>query len=169
MSEMEQQYFEIGQWVSRKFQLHAGSERKNTLQVLRGQVWKCDLGSNIGQEKNKERPVLIVSNNRINRTGKVVVVCITDAKGKVNAYNMPIQNSWMLIYSSTNDPSEMFKPDRVVPRSATQYAFLNKDSIIQCEEIRAVSKVRLTRILGIIDPADLIILKTKLQKTFELL
>ena len=38
---------------------------------------------NIGTEKNKLRPVLVMSNNRINNSEKVVIICITDAKGKV--------------------------------------------------------------------------------------
>ena len=54
-------------------------------QVLHGQIWFCDLGYNVGTEKNKMRPVLVMSNNKINNSEKVVVVCITDAKGKVNA------------------------------------------------------------------------------------
>lgn len=43
--------------------------------------WFCDLGYNIGTEKNNMRPVLVMSNNKINNSEKVVVVCITDAKG----------------------------------------------------------------------------------------
>lgn len=33
------------------------------------------------------RPVLVMSNNKINNSEKVVVVCITDAKEKANANN----------------------------------------------------------------------------------
>ncbi len=47
------------------------------------------------------RPVLVMSNNKINNSEKVVVVCITDAKGKVNARCLPIQDSWFLLYSDT--------------------------------------------------------------------
>ncbi|WP_278603914.1 type II toxin-antitoxin system PemK/MazF family toxin, partial [Blautia massiliensis (ex Durand et al. 2017)] len=37
-------------------------------QVLHGQIWFCDLGYNIGTEKNKMRPVLVMSNNKINNS-----------------------------------------------------------------------------------------------------
>ena len=42
------------------------------------------------------RPVLVMSNNKINNSEKIVVVCITDAKGKTNANNLPVQDSWFL-------------------------------------------------------------------------
>ena len=89
------------------------------------------------------RPVLVMSNNKINNSEKVVVVCITDAKGKVNARCLPIQDSWFLLYSDTEDEEKQVIPGRTIPASMHTYEFLDKDSMIQCEEIRAVSKARL--------------------------
>ncbi len=81
-----------------------------------------------------------MSNNRINNSEKVVIICITDAKGKVNANNLPAQDSWFLLYSGTSDEDKMISPGRQVPASMHVYDFLDKDSMVQCEEIRAVSK-----------------------------
>ena len=40
------------------------------------------LGYNIGTEKNKMRPVLVMSNNKINNSEKVVVVVLPMQKEK---------------------------------------------------------------------------------------
>lgn len=165
---LEQHLYDIGQWVSKKFHLHVDSFKHDNRQILEGEVWQCNLGYNVGQEKNKERPVLVISNNNINKTGKVVVVCITDTAGKMNKFDKPQQNSWMLLYSTTTDSTKMYKPGRKVPRSANSYSFLNKDSIVQSEEIRSVSKVRLITKLGCLYSDDLTIFKRKLKNAFNI-
>lgn len=42
--------------------------------IIRGAIFTCELGENIGTEQNGERPVLILSNDRINRTSGNVKV-----------------------------------------------------------------------------------------------
>ncbi|MEL7571300.1 MAG: type II toxin-antitoxin system PemK/MazF family toxin, partial [Eubacteriaceae bacterium] len=96
-------YFDIGCWLSKKLNYHRIAEFKSVKEknVNPGEVWFCDLGYNIGAEKNKRRPVMIVSNGKINRKNKVLVACITDAKNKLNERNLPAQDSWYLLFSST--------------------------------------------------------------------
>lgn len=147
---------------------HQMSDRVKGKIVKQGEIWTCDLGFNIGEEKNKERRVVVISNNKVNRTGKVVVAPITDAFGKINPHGLPQHNSWFLMYSDTTNSRKMYSPTRTVPRSAIQYSCLSKDSVVQCEELRSISKARLLHAkLDDLDPRDLGILKTKIKKVFD--
>ena len=167
------EYYNIAAWLKEKVGYHDRSKLSSVKrrQILYGEVWYCDLGYNVGSEKNKTRPVLVVSNNRINRAEKVVVVCITDAQGKLNANNLPVQDSWLLLYSNTTDPNKMISPGRTVPPRMCAYPFLDKDSMVQCEEIRAVSKARfdITRgCIGKLVPSDIALLKNKFRRAYDL-
>ena len=173
MTSEAQEYYDIASWLKDKVNYHRNSKNRanRNRQVLHGQIWYCDLGYNIGTEKNKMRPVLVMSNNDINRSEKVVVVGITDAKGKVNSNNLPIQDSWFLLYSQTADDTKMLSPGRVIPSNMTAYHFLEKDSMIQCEEIRAVSKSRLNTArgcIGTLTSADFAMVKKKFQRAYNL-
>ncbi|MFR8170486.1 MAG: type II toxin-antitoxin system PemK/MazF family toxin [Marvinbryantia sp.] len=173
MNQEAQEYYNIAGWVKDKINYNRISKFNSNKrrQVLYGQIWYCDLGYNIGTEKNKMRPVLVMSNNRINNSEKVVVVCITDAKGKTNANNLPAQDSWFLLYSDTEDDDKMICPGRQVPASMHTYAFLDKDSMVQCEEIRAVSKSRLDAVrgcIGTLTPDDFELVKGKFRRAYGL-
>ena len=131
----------------------------------------CNLGFNIGEEKNKMRPVLVISNNKINRSGKVVVICITDAIGKLNQNDLPSQDSWYLLYSDTMDDKKMYRAGRKIKFNQKANKFLDKDSVVQCEEIRSISKARLNRnkgCIGKIDNEDLKFIKMKLERVFQI-
>lgn len=101
---------------------------------------------------------------------KVVVICITDARGKLNANHLPAQDSWFLLYSNTTDPNKMIYPGRLIPQQMCSYSFLDKDSMVQCEEIRAVSKARFDMsrgCIGRLEPGDLALLKNKFRRAFD--
>lgn len=173
MTDEAQEYYNIASWLKDKVNYHKKSKynTNRNRQILHGQIWYCDLGYNIGTEKNKIRPVLVMSNNKVNKAEKVVVICITDAKGKVNSNNLPAQDSWFLLYSQTTDPDKMLYPGRTVPDNMTAYPFLDKDSIIQCEEIRAVSKSRLDNThgcIGTLTQTDFNMVKQKFRRTYNL-
>lgn len=162
------EYYDLGNWISKKFNYHKKSKNFDVkrLRVNYGEVWYCDLGFNIWTEKNKVRPVLVVSNNKINNSEKIVIVSITDTKGKLNKNDLPAQDSWYLLYSNTTDNTKKIKPNRIIPKNSVSYSFLDKDSVIQCEEIRAVSKSRLDSVrgaIGVLDPNDLKNIKTQLE------
>lgn len=172
-TKLEEHLFNMGTAHSKLlgYHLQAQENAVKKRNILAGEVWECDLGYNVGEEKNKKRPVLVVSNNRINRTGKVVVLCITGARGKVDDQrSSPFHNSWYLLYSNTERQDMMFKPGRTVPRTKHTYDFLDKDSIIQCEEIKSVSKSRLdlSGPIGSIEPEDLRIIKSKMKAVFDI-
>lgn len=173
MHQEAQEYYNIAGWLKDKINYNRISKfnANKHRQVLYGEIWYCDLGYNVGTEKNKMRPVLVVSNNKINNSEKVVVVSITDAKGKVNANNLPAQDSWLLLYSTTTDDSKMIHPGRTVPANMHAYSFLDKDSMVQCEEIRAVSKARLDAVKGCIgklEPKDFSLFMDKFKRSYNL-
>lgn len=168
-----QEYYNIASWLKEKINYHRISKfnANKHRQVLRGEIWYCDLGINVGTEKNKVRPVLVVSNNKINNSEKVVVVSITDAKGKLNSRNLPAQDSWLLLYSTTTDDDKMIFPGRTVPSHMHAYDFLDKDSMLQCEEIRAVSKSRLDETrgcIGTLEPRDFTLFESKFKRCYDL-
>jgi mRNA-degrading endonuclease toxin of MazEF toxin-antitoxin module len=165
------EFFNIGSWLGKKMEYHrmstyASVKRKD---VVQGEVWRCDLGFNIGEEKNKTRPVVVISNNRVNKTGKVIVAPITDAIRKVDVTTgVPQHNTWYLLFSDTTDKNRMYHSKRSLPRSAVTYPFLSKDSVVQTEELRSLSKARLLSKQGSLDPADLKRLKLKIKKVFDI-
>ena len=168
-----QEYYNIASWIKDKINYNRISKfnSNRNRQVLHGEIWYCDLGYNVGTEKNKIRPVLVVSNNKVNNSEKVVVVAITDAKGKLNSHNLPAQDSWLLLYSTTTDNNKMIYPGRIVPSTAHTYSFLDKDSIVQCEEIRSVSKSRLDATKGCIgklEPNDFALFESKFKRCYNL-
>lgn len=168
-----QEYYDIASWTKDKVNYNRISKQNKvkSRKVSYGEIWFCDFGYNIGTEKNKSRPVLVVSNDKINKSEKVVVVAITDAKGKLNANNLPAQDSWLLLYSNTTDDTKMIFKGRTIPPNMHAYSFLDKDSMLQCEEIRAVSKSRLdaTRgCIGRLEPKDFALFKEKLKRSFNL-
>lgn len=165
------EYFDIGKWVSEKMSYHkiADFRRVKGMQVNQGEIWQCDLGFNIGEEKNKKRPVVILSTNSVNRTGKVLVAPITDAKGNINQHNLPQHNTWYLLYSNTSNPLNMFNPRRTIPKNGVTYPELYKDSIIQCEEMRSLSKARLLSKKGKLTPVDLSLLQSKIKNVFDII
>lgn len=167
------EYFNIGTWLSKKINYHLRSKNSSVkkIQVNYGEVWYCDLGYNIGTEKNKLRPVLVISNNKINQAEKVVVLSITDAKGKLNPNDLPLQDSWYLLYSDTLDDNKKIYPGRKIKNGDSPYDFLEKDSIVQCEEIKAVSKARLDttrKSIGTLAPKDFKLIKQKLMRAYNL-
>ena len=173
MSPETKEYYQIASWIKDKVNYNRISKFNSNKhrQVNRGEIWYCDLGYNVGTEKNKMRPVLVVSNNSVNNSEKVVVVAITDAKGKVNALNLPAQDSWLLLYSTTTDDDKMIHPGRTVPTSMHSYSFLDKDSMLQCEEIRAVSKARLDAsrgCIGKLEPSDFALFEGKFRRCYDL-
>ncbi len=163
-------FFNIGNWLSKKMNYHkqAGTNRVKSMQVNKGEIWNCDLGYNIGEEKNKIRPVVVLSSNNVNRTGKVLVAPITDAKGKTNVHNLPQHPSWFLLFSNTADPQKMHRVGRSIPRKALGYTILEKDSIIQCEEMRCLSKARLLGKRGDLYQRDLELLPKQIKKVFDI-
>lgn len=138
--------YDIGDWLSKKmkYDQKAHNVHIQRLQVNQGEIWDCDFGQNVGHEKNKNRPVLVISNNNVNRGSKVLVVPITDAKTKMGKYSKPRYPYWYLIHTPSTDREQWWGYQRRIPQGAVTYSFLRKDSVIQLDDIRSVSKARLS-------------------------
>jgi len=102
--------------------------------MLRGEVWQVDLEPVRGSEPGKQRPAVIVSNDRANATatrlgrGVVTVVPVTGSIDKVYPFQV-------LLSAATSG--------------------LAADSKAQAEQVRSVAFQRLLRRLGRISAAEL--------------
>jgi mRNA-degrading endonuclease toxin of MazEF toxin-antitoxin module len=140
---LDQYIIDLAEWMSRKIYKHTSTFKVDYKRkiVRQKEVYFCDFGINIGAEKQKQRPVVILSGGDVNKSSKVVVVSLTDAENKLRSDNgHPIKKSWILVKG--------IKPISIITNqtaynNAPKYLFLDKDSVIQCEEINIVSKARL--------------------------
>lgn len=64
----------VSKWLSQKFRLIKNVNSAKNRKVLRGQVYWCEFGENIGSEQSEKRPALILSNNPSNKTSPNVIV-----------------------------------------------------------------------------------------------
>ena len=131
-----------GYWLSRKIELielkHNNKENHITLNAFRGGIFNVELGTgNIGGEKNKKRPCLIISNNNLNK-GDTVVVIPLSTKFKSSTIN--------------GVTSPKYKNHYLLKKS--KYPFLRETSCVKCEDIRNIDKIRLSDHLGNIDSQD---------------
>ena len=86
--------------------------------MKRGEIYYADLNPTIGSEINKKRPVLIISNNANNKGSSTVTV-------------LPI----------TSNINKIYPFEAAVDHKKTG---LQNPSKIQCQQIRTISKLRIT-------------------------
>ena len=102
--------------------------------MLRGEVWQVDLDPARGSEANKQRPAVIVSNDRANaaatRLGRGMVTVV------------PVTSNIHTIY-----------PFQVLLSAAT--SGLAVDSKAQAEQVRSIAAQRLLRRIGRVSAAEL--------------
>lgn len=109
--------------------------------MRRGEIWQVDLDPVRGSEANKQRPAVIVSNDRANATaarlgrGVVTVVPVTSRTDKVYPFQV-----------------------RLSAQSG-----LAVDSKAQAEQVRSVSTQRLLHRIGQVAPAELAALDDALR------
>ncbi|WP_102401254.1 type II toxin-antitoxin system PemK/MazF family toxin [Haloimpatiens massiliensis] len=152
----EQNIRDAACWLSRKVELiELKSYNKiNSINqtICRGGIFNVELGvGNLGGEKNKKRPCLVISRNQLNIGDTVVVIPLstkfktkTHGKGKI----APKYDNHLILWKS-------------------KYGFLDDDSCIKCEDIRMVDKVRIQEHIGNIEPQDMNLLKKRLLFTFD--
>lgn len=114
--------------------------------MRRGEIWLVDLEPVVGHESNKERPAVIVSNDRANATatrmgsGVITVVPVTSNTAKVYPFQV-----------------------RLLPRDG-----LVVESKAQAEQIRSVATERLTRCVGGLSSAEMAALADALKLHLDL-
>ena len=120
------------QLLLRKVTTNAGA----IVQAYRGAIFDAELGEgNIGGEKNKTRPVLVISPNRLNR-GHTVIVVPLSTKYVLNTHGLPKYHNHYLLRKS-------------------DYPFLDCDSVVKFEDIRSIDVVRLRQLRGHVRETDL--------------
>jgi len=113
-------------------------------EVFRGDVVTAKLDPIEGSEQAGTRPVVVVSRDALNKFSPVVIICpITDAANKKKLY-----------------PSHV--------KVATGTAGLSLDSIVVCEQVRAISKTRLIKPLGKFDRATMTSIEAALKIALDL-
>lgn len=98
--------------------------------ISKWDIWYANLDPVIGSEQAKTRPVLIISNNDVNKILSVV-----------NDLPITSRKEGRTIY-----PNEVFL-------SSGNYG-LKKDSIILCQQIRTLDKIRLIKKIGVVDEIE---------------
>ena len=137
-------------WMSRKIELIELKDynKKNaiTKDAFRGGIFNVELGiGNIGGEKNKKRPCLVISNNILN-TGDTIVIIPLSTKYK-KRFEKGVEHP-------------KYKNHYILRKS--KYPFLDKNSCVKCEDIRNIDKIRLVDHLGNIDTVDLVEIKKRI-------
>jgi mRNA interferase MazF len=115
--------------------------------MLRGDIWQVDFDPALGSEANKQRPAVVVSNDRANavatrlRRGVVTVVPVTSNVAKIYPFQA------FLAAAATG---------------------LTVDSKAQAEQVRSVALERLRRRIGRLPAAQLAELDQALRLHLEL-
>ncbi len=138
-------------WLKRKIELVEEKEHllfnqhRNVLlshhsepikQIYRGGIFHAELGyGNIGGEKNKTRPVIVISQNRLNN-GNTVVIAPLSTKFKRKKNGLPLYSNHYLL-------------------TKKKYPDLDKDSVVKFEDIRSIDVVRLRDIMCNVDKQDM--------------
>jgi mRNA interferase MazF len=113
--------------------------------MIRGDIYQADLNPTEGSEQAGQRSVAIVSRNGINRSSPVVVVVpITKFAVRKKIY-----------------------PSHHLVR-ATDSNGLDLDSILKCEQIRAIAKSRLSQKRGSLSAEDLVKIDAALKIVLSL-
>lgn len=95
------------------------------MEIKRGEVYKVDLNPTRGSETKKVRPGVIVSDDSVNKSSSVIIVC-------------PILDGFKV-------------PSPIHIEISEGEGGLTKDSIVHCGQVRAIDKERLGIRMGRLD------------------
>ncbi len=102
--------------------------------MLRGEIWQVNLDPALGSEANKQRPAVVVSNDRANATATQL------GRGVVTV--VPL----------TSNTTKVFPFQVLLPAVVTG---LQVDSKAQAEQVRSVATQRLLHRMGRLPPGEL--------------
>jgi mRNA interferase MazF len=108
-----------------------------------GDVWLIDFAPKVGDEIDKKRPAIIVSNNAIGKLRLKVVVPLTDPAQSPRSWHVLIEKS------SLNG--------------------LTKNSSADCFQIKSLSNERFIKKLGVLSDQELDEVKIGLAKVLDLI
>lgn len=108
-----------------------------------GEVWLVDFAPKIGQEIDKHRPAIIVNHDSMGVLQLKVVVPVTDAFRSLH--------EWHVLINPTLENG------------------ISKPSIVDCFQVKSISKARFKKQLGKLSPRDIESVKLCLIKVLDLL
>ena len=112
--------------------LKSGTRRPVTglNEIRRGEIWNVALDPTVGSEIRKSRPCVVVQRDAANATSPATIVCpITDARGrKVGLISVLLQSG---------------------------EGGLTKDSVVLCNQVRTVDRLRFRKRIGSIPPTSM--------------
>jgi mRNA interferase MazF len=112
--------------------------------MIRGEVYQADLDPIAGSEQGGKRPVLIVSRNAINANAPIVIVVpLTSRENKRRLYPTHVEFT-------------------------VGEGGLSKDSVALCEQVRAISKARLTKRIGQVSSQRMSVVEAALKISIDL-
>lgn len=112
--------------------------------MLRGEVYQANLDPISGSERGGTRPVLIVSRDALNANAPIVIVVpLTSRENKRRLYPTHVELS-------------------------AGEASLSKNSVALCEQVRAISKTRLSKRIGQVSPHGMSLIERTLMIALDL-
>lgn len=118
-----------------------------------GEIYFCELGENIGNEINKKRPVLIISSTKYNVKQSTVIVA-------------PLTSRIKYKYKNGKQDGLKFPFDFVLKQD--YFPFLKKDATVKLDQLRTVSKNRLSaKKIGVVDDDTMRKIYKKLKKIID--
>ena len=131
-------HLEAMKWLVEATEINESYNPKNHKFIPRGRIVNVNYGENIGFEKSLTRPSIIVSVDSSNQSsGNVLVVPMTKKANK----------------TKDGRPFRLLKSQYLLLKA--NYTGLAFDSIVQCEDIRSVSKARLGDLLDTVSENDM--------------
>lgn len=129
---------QAAKWLVESIEINEKYNPRNDAFIPRGRIVNVNYGENIGFEKNSMRPSVIVSVDSSNqRSGNVIVVPMTKKNNKQKG----------------NQPFRLLRSQYLLLKE--KYPGLAFDSVVQCEDIRVVSKARLGDLLDTVTDEDM--------------
>lgn len=147
-------------WSSLKFNLSKNfyhhQDNLKSMKINIGDIFDCHLGENLGDEICKTRPVIVLSKTFYNNVSSQITVAPLSTqfelkqfvKQGVVKFRPQVRTHFLLKKNS--------------------YQFLKDDSVIKCEQIRGINKVRLGRKIGVINEPELKMIKTRIRDLFDI-
>ena len=114
------------------------------MRFLRGRVYVTDLEPVRGSEQGRTRPVVILSNNAMNAASPVVTIA-------------PLT-------SSSNVP-RLYHTDVLISASEAR---LSVDSVVMLSQIRTIAKSRITKELGELSAATMVLIEKAARFALDL-
>lgn len=131
-------------WLYKKLKINnhfvKNQKKISSWKINRGAMYTCYFGENLGHEKSRleARPCVVVSSNDINYNSSNIIV-------------VPLSKN--IKYADTEKKVLKYPHHYVLKKK--NYAKLEYDSVVQCEDIRCVSKARLVNYICNVSKEDM--------------